>query len=980
MGRKHVRLTLTISFDSGADAPSSLTTTLQEGLNLSTNLTLKQPVPQLGSVVAAALQGAVAPIPAFSAPATDIVVDAQIEARETTTETALLNPPLRATPPKLKQVISPTCRFVDVDKEWLVAMGYPIDELDRLSFLDLLSRDSQIRFMEQYIRLSAGKPVLGLELEMTTRTGKTLPIRADLQPELMGGKLLSVSCSLQVIQDITDLVNGIDHHTRQRQALLQQALEWLFSPAWTPQNGLQHTPLAVIDLKGKVVLARPDAGQQIGRPQASLHTDDSVFDWLGTSVCTPDEALKAQNDFQVGERHAATLGYAPASWEVLPLTEADGSPIGGLLALTVYTEEPLGGEYRTYDPTPETTPSYGVEAFASSAPANIGSQTPGLTKLVHEGPLAEFDAARQLQTLAQVATQTNTVVIITDPQGHIQWSNHGFEQISGYTLAEVVGRKPGHVLQGPQTDPATVQRIREHIAAQRPFTEEILNYHKDGHSYWLNLSVTPIFDSRGVLEHFIAIELDITQRREIEEELKQLSIVAAETDNAVIITSPEGLIQWVNVGFERISGYTLAEVVGRKPGHLLQGPDTNPETVQRIREHLAARRSFTEEILNYTKRGRPYWLSLHVTPVLNDDGSVAKFIAIESDITVQKSREEKLKQTNEELFNALEELRTAQVQLVQSEKMAALGQLMAGIAHEINTPISAIGSSSRLLSRDIPELFVQYPVLTDSIPQAQRPLFTELVGQALNHTENLTTKEERQLRRKVEQLLEEQDIQPAEEIAARLIEVRVYQNLERYLELFRLPNHELLLDFVHKVGRLKVNMSNISLGADKTGKIVYALKGYTHTTSEDVFEPVNIGDTIQLVLTLYTNQLKHGIQLEVDLEPVPPVHGNADELAQVWTNLLQNAMQAMEFKGQLAVRTRSEGGMVVVSFTDNGPGIPDEVKSKIFEPFFTTKKQGEGTGLGLDICRKIIEKHNGRIEVSSRPGETTFSVFLPAKA
>jgi signal transduction histidine kinase len=103
----------------------------------------------------------------------------------------------------------------------------------------------------------------------------------------------------------------------------------------------------------------------------------------------------------------------------------------------------------------------------------------------------------------------------------------------------------------------------------------------------------------------------------------------------------------------------------------------------------------------------------------------------------------------------------------------------------------------------------------------------------------------------------------------------------------------------------------------------------------------------------------------------------ADEIGQVWTNILQNAIQAMGGRGKLRVEAQSEGAYVRVSFTDNGPGIPPEILPRIFEPFFTTKPRGEGTGLGLDICRRIVEKHHGRIEVSSQPGQTTFHVFLP---
>ena len=130
-------------------------------------------------------------------------------------------------------------------------------------------------------------------------------------------------------------------------------------------------------------------------------------------------------------------------------------------------------------------------------------------------------------------------------------------------------------------------------------------------------------------------------------------------------------------------------------------------------------------------------------------------------------------------------------------------------------------------------------------------------------------------------------------------------------------------------------------------------------------------------MTLYYNQIKHGVEVVKKFQPVPIIRCAPHELNQVWTNLIQNALQAMDNKGQLEIAVFQQNGQVVTQITDSGPGIPDEIKDRIFEPFFTTKPVGEGSGLGLDIVRKIVEKHQGNVEVESRPGRTTFSVRLP---
>jgi len=155
------------------------------------------------------------------------------------------------------------------------------------------------------------------------------------------------------------------------------------------------------------------------------------------------------------------------------------------------------------------------------------------------------------------------------------------------------------------------------------------------------------------------------------------------------------------------------------------------------------------------------------------------------------------------------------------------------------------------------------------------------------------------------------------------------------------------------------------------------LKSYAHFDSKQEKVQANLHDGIETVLTLYQNQLKHGIEVVKNYGNLPKIVCYPDELNQVWTNLIHNALQAMDYKGMLTIETQQHEANIVLKFTDNGTGIPPEVITKIFQPFFTTKSAGEGSGLGLDIVRKIVEKHEGTIAVESVPGQTTFTVSLP---
>lgn len=332
-----------------------------------------------------------------------------------------------------------------------------------------------------------------------------------------------------------------------------------------------------------------------------------------------------------------------------------------------------------------------------------------------------------------------------------------------------------------------------------------------------------------------------------------------------------------------------------------------------------------------------------------------------------------------DLERAYEDLKNTQQQLVQSEKMAALGQLIAGVAHEINTPIGAISASAHNIAKSLPQTLQQYPRLL-AVLGDQADLFHQMVERTLHFTGSLTSREERQYRRQLTEWLEQHGVPNAATLAPSLIKIGLFENLDPFLPLLKHLEAPFIIDMVGNIGRLRLNSDNIELAVAKTQKIVYALKSYARKGAEDKPEYVNIPETIDTVLIIYHNQLKYGIEVTKEYEPdLPAILGLPDQLSQVWTNILSNAIQAMQGKGFLHIRVWREENDILASFTDSGPGIPKEIQDKIFEAFFTTKSAGEGTGLGLDISRRIVEKHGGRIYFESEPGKTTFYVRIPVK-
>jgi PAS domain S-box-containing protein len=337
-----------------------------------------------------------------------------------------------------------------------------------------------------------------------------------------------------------------------------------------------------------------------------------------------------------------------------------------------------------------------------------------------------------------------------------------------------------------------------------------------------------------------------------------------------------------------------------------------------------------------------------------------------------------LQAKEKELQRSLDELKRAQNQLVQSEKMASLGALIASVAHEVNTPISAVKASARNIVRSLPVVLTEVPTLLRNLPEEETQLFLNLVNQSVQSRTELTTQEERDFRAAVKKVLDEYAVDESYELAKELVEVRIVENIEHYIPLFE---HELsyqILDKVYKLGQFKKNLDNIDVAAEKTARVVKALKTYSHVQNADHFVQTDIVESLETILTVYANQMKYGVSVEKDFQPgLPYIPVYPDEIGQVWTNIITNAVQAMKGKGKLKLGLRTRDNMLEVEITDSGPGIPQDILPRIFEPFFTTKPQGEGTGLGLDIVKKIVDKHNGKIWVDTEPGRTSFFVHLP---
>ncbi len=329
-----------------------------------------------------------------------------------------------------------------------------------------------------------------------------------------------------------------------------------------------------------------------------------------------------------------------------------------------------------------------------------------------------------------------------------------------------------------------------------------------------------------------------------------------------------------------------------------------------------------------------------------------------------------------------QQLAASQEALIQSEKMAALGQLVAGVAHELNTPLGAIRASADNLTSAVESVLQGLLELLAETPAPRREEWVALVRRAASRSAPRTSREERATQRRVAAQLAATGVEDAASLSAMLTEIGLGGDDTAGAlpspELLRMDRRDELLRGAYDVTSIVRNGRNIRTAADRAAKIVFALKSYAHPGGADGESTRGaLADDLDTVLTLYENQIKHHVDLVRDYEDPGVVLGRHDALNQVWTNLVHNALQAMDHKGRLEVSVRRDGDDALVSVIDSGPGIAASQLDRIFEPFFTTKAAGEGSGLGLSICRDIVEKHGGRIEVASVPGRTRFTVRLP---
>ena len=357
------------------------------------------------------------------------------------------------------------------------------------------------------------------------------------------------------------------------------------------------------------------------------------------------------------------------------------------------------------------------------------------------------------------------------------------------------------------------------------------------------------------------------------------------------------------------------------------------------------------------------------------------YMLAQQEIAERTRAEAELLDAHHELKATLEHLQTMQTQLLQSERMAALGQLVSGIAHELNTPAGAIMSAIEEIDRLFTKLPQQVQHTLFHLSEDLRTEYLAAYQYVLTlRQESLSTIERRARARQLRQILAEHGVDVAHKFCTQLVMAGFSPaDLFRFLPLFTGLDRDDVQQSLVLPGITQLHINNIKVSIRQIIQLVHTFKQFSRIEQDELVE-TRLQDDLEHTLLILRNRL-HDITIRKAYDDIPPLTCYAAQLNQVWAQLLLNAIQAMNGQGNLAIRLKlmQNEQHIAVEIEDSGPGIPPEILSKIFDPYFTTKnRQEKNIGMGLTICQQIVEQHQGRIEVvTSVPGKTCFRVILP---
>ena len=529
----------------------------------------------------------------------------------------------------------------------------------------------------------------------------------------------------------------------------------------------------------------------------------------------------------------------------------------------------------------------------------------------------------QVRKLSRAVEQSPVSIVITDTEGSIKYVNPRFCQVTGYTREEAVGQNP-RILKSGEMSPECYTDLWRTISSGNEWRGEFHNKRKNGELYWEFAAISPLFDNDGRITGYLASKEDITARKQAEQLLTE-SKAELEVKHAKL----EELFKWVEaakVEWEQTLDslhdlVILTDPTGkvRRCNRLLyQLANKSHDEIIGIGWHdILIEAGFTFSLFNDTTgevvhKSSNRFYNLYIYDITSPDtGMVTGRVMSLVDTTEMRS-------ITEELQKAYDELQTTQIKVFQQEKLASIGQLAAGVAHEINNPMGFISSNLTTLGK--------YFERTKEFVACLSAAFSDCANDS-----GRAGVDEQRKRLKIDYIVDDSPQLIAESLD----------------------------------------------GAQRVRKIVQDLKSFSRIDDAEQ-KRADLKECLESTIGIAWNEIKYVATLTKDYSEIPPVLCYPQQLNQVFMNLLVNAAHAIKGQGEIRVRIWQDDDTACVSVSDTGCGISEENQKRIFEPFFTTKEVGKGTGLGLSVSYDIIKKHHGDILVDSELGTgSTFTVRIP---
>lgn len=611
----------------------------------------------------------------------------------------------------------------------------------------------------------------------------------------------------------------------------------------------------------------------------------------------------------------------------------------------------------------------------------------------------------ELEQLSLVANKVNNGVVISDSKSRVIWSNKASEVITGYTFEDLKGHKLGDRLTGEKTDLDVIRNAREYTQNKKSFAVDILAYRKDGTTVWVSILNSVVLDADGNVDREVEVIIDISARKKAEEELETLSLVASKSSSGVVIRDGDGKVTWVNSALEKILGYTLRELEGRRLGEVVMGKEGDQKALEIAAKAIAEKKPYSVDLLVNKKDGSPIWLHTSTTPILNEAGEIERQVEIITDISERKHAEDqltllslvasktvngvaisssdgKIKWINE----ALEKLTGYSLEEFQNTRP---GDLLAGEGTDRELLENARQKAAECVPSNIELLSYKKDGSPIWLSISNTPTFNK-DGSLDQQVEIINDISERKLA--------EQELIKTREEALQLSKAK-----ETFLSVM---SHEIRTPLNAVIGMSHIlmddnptasqieNLKILGFSAQNLLKLINDILDITKIeTGNMVLESVNVNLKELVAQTLNSLRFKTAensviLKSEIDYRIPTHVKGDTTRLYQIIINLLGNSVKFTE-KGYVKLKVdlveeKKKTISVRFEISDTGIGIPKDKIDYIFESYTqassdTTRKYG-GTGLGLTITKSLLKLYNSDIKVESEVGRgSTFSFIIEFK-